>query len=862
MSTATKAARPATPGIEHKASSTSPDVGLLGADDATGVVEAIVSVTGVCDHDNDIIEPGAYAKTLANRRPKGIFVHDWAKWVARTEHIEELLPGDARLPKTTKGGAPWPVEAGGLYVKARFNLNTDEGRNAYHNVKFFSETGECEWSVGYRVPPGKSTKDKTGVRRIKEMDLFEYSPVLFGANSMSGTLAVKSAITTTVIDEQERDDQDMPEDPFVDGESAEGADASDDGDAQEWDDLEEVSGQVEDDDLPDAPQVQPEQAATAPADLEADETESDEGKSLFEIKPPPLHDPYQAVFREFRDLNIPEILDSTMQERIKRALFNLREANGNHSFPEAHAALTVLLGELRSSKNPEIRSFTDGAAALLRRAGEATTVRFVTKQDSVDGEEKRRDRWTRDSIGRFAETPGGASQPDPDSFEGNQVADETRDTGTTSPLWDEIGYGGDRGKIGKPAMDNGWNVAKAANNNVVYRRGEERLSVDFNRAPTDGANRLTKFSYGHWMSSDDYESGEERNLSLGRVLDFLKNPPPEPRYEEDSLAVDDLDGKMAHESLNRSPKRNWVEKAGQLPAYIQHIAKDIHEKRGLPLSQAIPIAIAAVKRWAVGGDDVNSQTRAKAVKAVAEWEKLKAASRAKKDEAPESIESGRYPFLPGTFEELRDQLREEATKMFNTYSFGNGPAHVEVIGTWPSHAVVTAYSTDGKAQTFELPYTLTVGDEAHPATLVLERPEPVILTVSVDGDDDAEAGEKMLPWPSMIEEATTGLKTWLLHTEVKAGRVLSGVNERRLLGAVESLVAVLKAAGLEINTKPKHADKDEQAANAAAQPLQMSDSTAPSARVETAGVKQMVDPQMMARAYRIIAEAAARRATE
>lgn len=182
-------------GLEHKATSTSPDAGLIGTDDHTGIVEAIVSVTGVRDEDADVIEPGAYTKTLARRRPKGIFVHDWGRWVARTEHIEELLPGDSRLPRQAKDGTPWPLEAGGLYVRSRFNLKSDEGRNAYENVKFFSETGECDWSIGYRVPPGMGTRDRaSGVRRIKEVDLYEYSPVLFGAaGSFSGTLSVKAA---------------------------------------------------------------------------------------------------------------------------------------------------------------------------------------------------------------------------------------------------------------------------------------------------------------------------------------------------------------------------------------------------------------------------------------------------------------------------------------------------------------------------------------------------------------------------------------------------------------------------------------------------------------------------------------------
>jgi hypothetical protein len=183
------------PDLERKSAVITPESGLLAADDETGVVETLVSITGIEDEVKDTIYPGAYTDTLAKRIPKGIFGHDWSKWVARTETVKELMPGDPSLPKTTRDGKPWPAEAGALYIKCRFNLNTDDGRNAYQNVKFFSETGECEWSIGYQVPKGKSTRTKSGGRGIQALDLFEYSPVLFGAAPLSGTLTVKAVST-------------------------------------------------------------------------------------------------------------------------------------------------------------------------------------------------------------------------------------------------------------------------------------------------------------------------------------------------------------------------------------------------------------------------------------------------------------------------------------------------------------------------------------------------------------------------------------------------------------------------------------------------------------------------------------------
>lgn len=93
--------------------------------------------------------------------------------------------------------------------------------------------------------------------------------------------------------------------------------------------------------------------------------------------------------------------------------------------------------------------------------------------------------------------------------------------------------------------------------------------------------------------------------------------------------IDSLEVKLG--KLDRSPKKNWVEKAGGLPRYIEDIADSIHRKRGIPISSAIPIAIEQVKKWAAGGEGVNATTKAKAAKAVAQWEKLKAKSKAKGD---------------------------------------------------------------------------------------------------------------------------------------------------------------------------------------------------------------------------------------
>ncbi|MFI9845120.1 2'-5' RNA ligase family protein [Nonomuraea sp. NPDC051941] len=190
------------PALEYKAAASV--TGITTGDE--GVVEALVSITGIVDNVGDVIVPGAYRRTLALRRPKGIFSHKTDVWVARTEAIEELLPGDPRLPQFTKTGQPWPADAGALWVRARFNLATPHGQSAYEDVKFFSASNECEWSIGYTIPDG-GAKKRGGVRYISDLDLWEYSQVLFGAASLSSTLSVKAdrpaAPADGVLEEEE-----------------------------------------------------------------------------------------------------------------------------------------------------------------------------------------------------------------------------------------------------------------------------------------------------------------------------------------------------------------------------------------------------------------------------------------------------------------------------------------------------------------------------------------------------------------------------------------------------------------------------------------------------------------------------------
>lgn len=162
--------------------------------DGVGIVDAYVAVTGVRDDVGDIIEPGAFVDTLKKIRPKMCLGHDWNRPIGEPVEIEELLPGDPRLPKADHDGNPWPAGAGALWTRSRYMLGTRDGRNAYEHAKFYGP--RTAYSIGY-VP------DKTKVRftsekglrtrRLPKLDLYEYGPVLHGANALARQASIKSA---------------------------------------------------------------------------------------------------------------------------------------------------------------------------------------------------------------------------------------------------------------------------------------------------------------------------------------------------------------------------------------------------------------------------------------------------------------------------------------------------------------------------------------------------------------------------------------------------------------------------------------------------------------------------------------------
>ncbi|MFF4188092.1 2'-5' RNA ligase family protein [Streptomyces sp. NPDC001691] len=159
-------------------------------------------MTGVVDEVNDLILPGAFTRTLAARKVKTVWHHEWKDPVGTVLDIEEWRPGDPRFA-TIPGGSHWPAAAGALVAVVQFNLRTSRGRDAYEQVKMWHDHGEAQFSIGYKVPPGGASKRHDAVRIIHDLDLYEVSPVLHGAHPLTRSIEVKSDPVTATPGELE-----------------------------------------------------------------------------------------------------------------------------------------------------------------------------------------------------------------------------------------------------------------------------------------------------------------------------------------------------------------------------------------------------------------------------------------------------------------------------------------------------------------------------------------------------------------------------------------------------------------------------------------------------------------------------------
>ena len=137
-----------------------------------GLFEGYGSVFGNKDLGNDVIEKGAFTKSLRKRKNKGVKLLYQHKSDMPIGVFDEVKEDDY-----------------GLVVKGRLALKTQAGAEAYELLKMGALDG---LSIGFRVNPSEVSYDKRNNKRIiKEVDLMEVSLVTFPMNPQATVMSVK-----------------------------------------------------------------------------------------------------------------------------------------------------------------------------------------------------------------------------------------------------------------------------------------------------------------------------------------------------------------------------------------------------------------------------------------------------------------------------------------------------------------------------------------------------------------------------------------------------------------------------------------------------------------------------------------------
>ncbi|MCG0995295.1 HK97 family phage prohead protease [Acetobacter indonesiensis] len=148
---------------------------------ANGHVEGYGAVFGNTDSHGDVIMPGAFARSIAERKAQGR---------ALPMHVMHGVFGGDGVPAGV--WSEMAEDTKGLHVKGKISgTNTDAGRLLYERVKDGALGG---LSIGYSVPQGGSVKmtDPNGPKRqIKQANLFEVSLVDDPSNALARVTELK-----------------------------------------------------------------------------------------------------------------------------------------------------------------------------------------------------------------------------------------------------------------------------------------------------------------------------------------------------------------------------------------------------------------------------------------------------------------------------------------------------------------------------------------------------------------------------------------------------------------------------------------------------------------------------------------------
>lgn len=148
------------------------------SDPETGVIEAYAAIFGNVDSYNDVILPGAFAKTLQ-------------EWEDSDSTIPLLWGHDLSDPMSNIGGISYATEDDkGLFIRATFDI--EDNPRAKQVYKLCKERRVRDLSFAFNpLKYEYGEKDGKNVRFLNEVQLYECSIVGVGANPLTEIVSVK-----------------------------------------------------------------------------------------------------------------------------------------------------------------------------------------------------------------------------------------------------------------------------------------------------------------------------------------------------------------------------------------------------------------------------------------------------------------------------------------------------------------------------------------------------------------------------------------------------------------------------------------------------------------------------------------------
>ena len=141
-----------------------------------GQVKAVFSVFNTLDSDGDVVLPDAVRSGFKSGDVPMVWSHKW-----------DMPIGKGKINKDKDKAT----------FEGNFFMDTESGKEAYNLVKNMGDLQQ--WSFGFKVNDSEygkfqkdASEDEQDVRYLKDLSVYEVSPVLVGANQDTFTMAIKS----------------------------------------------------------------------------------------------------------------------------------------------------------------------------------------------------------------------------------------------------------------------------------------------------------------------------------------------------------------------------------------------------------------------------------------------------------------------------------------------------------------------------------------------------------------------------------------------------------------------------------------------------------------------------------------------